>query len=73
MTATTFCDSSGIRMLVLVHQLAVTNQAQLILVVPSAAVLRILSLTGVDVLLPVYPSLDEALSAESLPEAEATR
>jgi anti-anti-sigma factor len=73
MTATTFCDSSGVRMLALVHQLAVADQAQLILVVPSARMLRILSLTGLDQVLRVYPSLDEALSAESVPQAGATR
>jgi anti-sigma B factor antagonist len=73
MTATTFCDSSGVRMLALVHQQAEVNQAKLVLVVRYASVLRILSLTGLDLLLPVYPSLDEALSAESLPEAGAAR
>jgi len=71
MTATTFCDSSGVQMLALVHEQAVANQAKLVLVVPSTAVLRVLSLTGLDVLLPVYSSLDEALSAVSVPEAGA--
>jgi len=71
MTATTFCDSSGVQMLALVHELAVANQAKLVLVVPSAAVLQVLSLSGLDVLLPVYPRLDEALSAESVLEAGA--
>jgi anti-anti-sigma regulatory factor len=58
-------------MLALVHELAVANQAKLVLVVPSAAVLQVLSLSGLDGLLPVYPSLDEALSTESVPEAGA--
>jgi len=71
MTATTFCDSSGVQMLALVHEQAVANQAKLVLVVPSTAVLRVRSLTGLDVLLPVYSSLDEALSAVSVPEAGA--
>jgi anti-sigma B factor antagonist len=48
MTATTFCDSSGVRMLALVYELAGADQAKLILVVPSAGVLRILSLTRLD-------------------------
>jgi len=73
MTATPFCDASGARMLALVRSQAQMQKTTLILVVPSAAVLWALSLTGLDHLLPVYPSLDEALSAESLPEARATR
>ena len=36
MTATTFCDSSGVQMLALVHEQAVANQAKLVLVVPSS-------------------------------------
>jgi anti-sigma B factor antagonist len=71
MTATTFCGSSGVQMVALVHELAVANQAKLVLVVPSAAVPQVLSLSGLDVLLPVYPSLDEALSAVSVPKAGA--
>jgi len=35
-------------------------------------VLRILAVTGLDLLLPVYPSLAEAL-AEFMPESGATR
>jgi anti-sigma B factor antagonist len=73
MTATTFCDSSGVSILALARRQAMVNQAKLVLVVPSAAVLRVLMVTGVDVLLPIYPSLAEALSAESMPEAGATR
>jgi anti-anti-sigma factor len=65
LTATTFCDLPGARMLALVRSQATMQKTRLILVVPSAAVLGALSLSGLDHLLPVYPSLDEALSAES--------
>jgi len=60
-------------MLALVRSQATMQKTRLILAVPSAAVLRALSLSGLDHLLPVYPSLDEALSAESAREAGATR
>ena len=73
LTATTFCDLPGAHMLALVRSQAQLQKTRLILVVPCAAVLRALSLTGLDHLVPVYPSLDEALSAESLPEAGVTR
>ena len=70
MTATAFCDCSGVNMLALVHQLAMANQAKLVLVVRSAAVLRTLSLCGPDLLLPVYPNLAEALTAQTTPEVQ---
>ncbi len=63
LTATTFCDSSGISMLVRAHKQAAANQAQLRLVVRSGAVLRALTLAQVDRLLPIYPNLSQALAA----------
>jgi anti-anti-sigma factor len=70
MTDTTFCNSSGISVLALAHRQAAANGAELRLVVPSAAVLRALKLVRMDCLLPIYPSLDAALSPEALsPEA----
>lgn len=63
MTATTFCDSSGISMLVRAHKQAAANNTQLRLVVPSTTVLRALTLVGINDLLPIYPSLSQALAA----------
>ena len=71
MTATTFCDSSGISMLVRAHQQAAANNTQLRLVVPSAAVLSALTLVGMDDLLPIYPSLSQALAAAPEPGPQA--
>jgi anti-sigma B factor antagonist len=67
MTATTFCDSSGISMLVRAHKQAAANSTQLRLAVPSTAVRRTLALVQVDRLLPIYPSLKQALAAEPVP------
>jgi RNA polymerase sigma-70 factor, ECF subfamily len=61
MTATRFCDSSGLSMLVRAHGQAAANGTELRLVVASAAVLRTLTLVGLDRLLPIYPSLSQAL------------
>jgi len=61
MTGTRFCDSSGISMLILAHKQALINNAELRLVALSVAVLRALTLVRIDHLLPVYPSLAEAL------------
>ena len=63
MTATRFCDSSGISVLVRAHKQAVANGAQLRLVVLSTAVLRSLRLVQMDYLLPIYPTLSQALAA----------
>jgi anti-anti-sigma factor len=63
MTATRFCDSSGISMLVRAHKQAAANGTRLRLVVPSAAVLRTLTLVQVDHLLLIYPTLSQALAA----------
>jgi anti-sigma B factor antagonist len=67
MTATTFCDSSGIRVLVLAHQQAAANNAELRVVIPSARVRRALAITNVDTVLLIYPSLDAALAPHSGP------
>lgn len=63
MTATTFCDSSGISMLVRAYKQAAANRTELRLVVASTAVLRALALVRMDSLLPIYPSLSQALAA----------
>lgn len=62
MTRTVFCDSSGIRHLLIAHDAAVDNQRELRIVIPSAAVLRVLHVTGADHVLSIYPSLQAALA-----------
>jgi len=73
MTATTFCDSAGISMLVRAHQQAAATRTQLRLAVPCTAVRRTLALVQVDSLLPVYPSLHQALAAKPAPRAHPRR
>jgi anti-sigma B factor antagonist len=63
MMATRFCDSSGINMLVRAHNQAAANRTELRLAVASRAVLRALTLAGLDQLLAIYPSLSQALAA----------
>jgi anti-sigma B factor antagonist len=70
MTATTFCDSSGISMLVRAHKHAAANGTELRLAVSAAAVLRTLTLVSIDHLLPIYPSLSTALAAGPQPRHE---
>jgi anti-sigma B factor antagonist len=67
MSATRFCDSSGISMLVRARQHAAANGAQLRLVVGSVAVRRAMTLVSLDQLLPIYPSLSQARAAGLVP------
>jgi anti-anti-sigma factor len=71
MMATTFCDSSGISMLIRAHKQAATNRTELRLVVRTAAVLRALTLVKIDSLLPIHPTLSQALAAPPAPGPHA--
>ncbi|HEV2373699.1 MAG TPA: STAS domain-containing protein, partial [Streptosporangiaceae bacterium] len=61
MTTTDLCDSSGVRIVILARDWAASDDAELRLAVPPGHVLDILKLLGLDQLLPIYPSVDEAL------------
>ena len=62
MTATVFCDSAGMRHLILADDCAAAHGAQLRLAVLPGHVLRVLKLMGLDRLLSIYPSLAAALA-----------
>ena len=64
LTATTFCDSSGARILVLAWEQAAVNGIELRIVVPSVTVRRGFALMGLEGFLPFYPSLSAALTAQ---------
>jgi anti-sigma B factor antagonist len=65
MTLTTFCDSSGLRAIAQAHDRARAQGAELRLVTAAPGVLRVLAVTGLDAVVPVYPRLDDALAATS--------
>jgi anti-sigma B factor antagonist len=71
LTSTVFCDSSGARQFVLSHNYADFHGAQMRFVIPGPNVLRVLTLTGIDQLLSIYPSLDAAVSAGSVLDRNA--
>ncbi len=62
MTRTQFCDSSGPRVLLAAHKRAEAEGGEVLLVIPSALVLRVFALTGVDRMIPNFPSMAEALT-----------
>jgi anti-anti-sigma factor len=68
MTATISCDHAGAEAVVRAYRRAVISGTELRLVVAAPIVLRVLSLSGVDRLVSIYPSL-EAATAASAPAA----
>lgn len=62
MTGTGFCDSAGLNVLVLAHKRALAEGGELRLVIPAVAVLRAFAITGVDTVIPHFPTLEEALA-----------
>jgi anti-sigma B factor antagonist len=64
MMSTAFCDSSGVHAIMHAHESAAAREVRLLLAVSSStSVRRVLELIGVGLLMPVYPSLQEALDA----------
>lgn len=66
MSRTRFCDSSGVNVLVRAHERARAEGGEVLLVV-SAAVLRILALRGAECLISSFPTLGEALGQTPVP------
>jgi len=62
MSATDFCDSSGVSAMVRVFRRAVASGSALRLVVSTPSVQRVLSITGVDRLVDVFPSVVASLA-----------
>jgi anti-sigma B factor antagonist len=60
MSRTTFCDSAGVQVIIDTYNQAAAARTRLRLV--ATAVVRILTLVGVDQLMPIYPTLEAALA-----------
>ena len=63
MTATASCDHAGADAVVRAYQRAAASGTQLRLVVTAQIVRRLLSVTGLDRLISIYPSLEAATIA----------
>jgi anti-sigma B factor antagonist len=62
MTRTRLCDSAGLTVLVRAHKRAVAEGGELRLVIPAGGtVSRIFAITSLDMVIPLFGSLDEAL------------
>src|ERR1700730_1950053 len=71
MSKTNFCDSSGVSALVRAFRRADASGQAMRFVVSTPAVQRVLSITGVDRLVRVYPSVAASLGAPNGPGAQA--
>jgi anti-sigma B factor antagonist len=71
MTRTQFCDTAGLHALVAAHKRARAEGGQVLLAIGGAAVLRILSITGLDHVIPNFSSLEQALA--QVPAADQDR
>jgi anti-sigma B factor antagonist len=60
LSATTFMDSSGLHVLANCHTRLANENRRLALICPASPVLRVLTLTGFDRLLEIYPSRNAA-------------
>jgi anti-sigma B factor antagonist len=62
MSQTTFCDSGGVRAVVLAHRKAAASGAELRLVIASAAVRHVFSIIGAERLVEMHTDLASALT-----------
>ena len=62
LSKTCFCDSAGVSALVRTFRRAATSESSMRLVVSTPAVERVLSITGVDRLVDIYPSVAASLA-----------
>ncbi len=67
LTATGFCDSAGVEVLARSGQLAATRDAEFRLAIGDSPVARILQLTGLDTVLPLYRDVEHSLAALPAP------
>jgi anti-sigma B factor antagonist len=63
MSALTFIDSGAMQMIIAAHRIADRQSGGLALLCPTDPVARVLGLMGVDRLISVYVSVDEAVAA----------
>lgn len=65
MTGTAFCDSSGVQVLLAAHQQSIAGGCVLRVVVrPDDSVARVLAIVGLDRILDIYASVEDATPVE---------
>jgi len=67
LSSTVFCDAAGARQLLMAHKRAVLSNRELLLVVSSANVRRLLAILEFDRVLRIHPDLASALATRQPP------
>jgi anti-anti-sigma regulatory factor len=62
MTATVFCDLSGVSALARAHELAAAGGSELRLALGDSPAARVIQLIGLDQIVPVYRDVQESLA-----------
>ena len=62
LTGTVFCDSAGLNDLLRASRAIASHDGELRLAIGDSPVLRIVQLSGIDQVIPVFASVDEALA-----------
>jgi sigma-B regulation protein RsbU (phosphoserine phosphatase) len=62
LTATTFCDSAGVSALARAHEQAAARGSELRLALGGSPTTRIIQLTGLDQIVPLYPDIQQSLA-----------
>lgn len=71
MTGTTFCSCAGASAVARAHQRASASRAGVLLATRTSIVRRVLAITGVDRLVPVFDSVEAALASRRAPADDA--
>jgi anti-sigma B factor antagonist len=71
LSGTVFCDSQGLHALIGAHRRAAASGAQVLFVIGAGQVRRLFTLTGMDTVLEVYPSLGDALAKQTPPQDQS--
>ena len=71
LSALTFCDSTGLGAFVALHRQATSVGATFALAGPGKRIADLFALSGIDQVVPVLPTRDEALTARSLAGSDA--
>lgn len=72
LTTTVFCDSAGVEVLARARRMAAAGGAEFRLALGGSPVARILQLTGLDEVMPIYHDVPHSLAAPPVPPGRAT-
>jgi anti-sigma B factor antagonist len=71
LSGTVFCDSQGLHALIGAHRRAAASGVRVLFVIGAGQVRRLFTLTGMDTVLEVYPSLGDALAKQTAPQDQS--